>query len=799
VTLCGLAASGWSAVLWSNTRLGPFVFLLAMAVVTSRMKVRLPLVEGTVSVNFLFILLGAIELNAPQTVLIAAAATLSQCLWKPRHRVTLIQLVFNVSSSAYSGFGCHLVFANLAASSVPSLSYLPVLPVVGAVATYFFLNTLSVSGIIFLTQDAQTQKKTLVETWHGSFLYTAPQYLIGALLVLILDRLYSAFGGVIFLLVLPVLFLIYYSYRLYLGQLEQEKKHVTEMSELQMRTIRGLALAIEAKDSTTHYHVRRVRRFALTLAAAIPVSALERQAVEAAALLHDIGKLAIPEHILSKPGKLTDEEFAKMKTHTVVGAEILESIGFPYPVVPIVRHHHEKWDGSGYPDGLKGREIPIGARILSVVDCFDALTSDRQYRRAMGAQEAVALIRSEAGRSYDPAIVTLFEKHYQALNSESHESLCADPALGGGSVASAAPHLNSLPTAEVAAAAGFMSSIAAAREEFQHLLDVTTELGNSLRTEEVFSLLSHRLKTMAPYDCMVIFTLRESVLVPLFSVGVDSEFMGGHEIPVGDGLSGWVVKNRRPVTNGDPRIEPGYRNRTLAEQALKSAISVPLESPSGVIGALTLYSRTPDFYNADHLRVLLSLSAKASLTIENALRFDEARKNATTDELTGLPNTRSLHLELERELSFCRRGNHILSVLVLDLNGFKQVNDRFGHLAGNRLLARVAVGLTACCREHDYCARVGGDEFVMMLRDAGPLDLDRRLEQLCDAVVQAGIDVLGERVVSLSVGSAFYPSDAETAEALVSQADSRMYEMKRAGKLGRSGVTAEAAEVSFAR
>ena len=797
MTLCGLVLSAWSAVLWSNTHLGQFAFLLGMAVVTSRMKVRLPGVEGTVSVNFLFILLGAIELNAPQTVLIAAAATLSQCLWKPKHRVTSTQLVFNVSSAASSGFGCHLAFASLAASSVLALPHLPVLPVVGAVSVYFFLNTLSVSGIIFLTQEGLTQKKTLIETWHGSFLYTAPQYLIGALLVLILDRLYSAFGWPIFLLVMPVLFLIYYSYRLYLGQLEQEKKHVTEMSELQMRTIRGLALAIEAKDSTAHYHVRRVRRFVLTLAAEVSVSALERQAIEAASLLHDIGKLAIPEHILSKPGKLTVEEFAKMKTHTVVGAEILESIGFPYPVVPIVRHHHEKWDGSGYPDGLKGEQIPIGARILSVVDCFDALTSDRQYRRAIEPRDAVAFIRSEAGKSYDPGMVALLEKHFETFNSEEPEFLCVDSAFGV--ALNGSTDLKATPIAEVTGPTGFMSSIAAAREEFQHLLDVTTELGNSLRTEEVFSLLSHRLKTMAPYDCMVIFNLRDSRLVPLFSVGIDSEFMGAQEVPIGEGLSGWVAKNSRPVTNGGPYMEIGYRSRSLSEQALKSAIAVPLESPSGVIGVLTLYSSTPDFYTADHLRVLLSLSAKASLTIENALRFDEVRKNATTDELTGLPNARSLHLELERELSFCRRANHILCVLVLDLNGFKQVNDRFGHLQGNRLLARVAIGLTGCCREHDYCARIGGDEFVMMMRDAGPLDLDRRIDQLCEAVVQAGIDVLGERVVSLSVGSAFYPADGETAETLVSQADLRMYEMKRAGKLGRTGVILAAPEISLVR
>src|SRR5262250_684415 len=210
---------------------------------------------------------------------------------------------------------------------------------------------------------------------------------------------------------------IYRSYRLYLGRLEDEKRHVEEMAGLHLRTIEALALAIEAKDHTTHDHLQRVRVYAIEVAKELGISPAEMEALHAAALLHDIGKLAIPEHIISKPGRLTPEEFEKMKIHPLVGAEILERVRFPYPVVPIVRAHHEKWDGSGYPYGLKGTEIPIGARILSAVDFLDAMASDRQYRRALPMQEVMARLQQESGKSFDPRVVGVLQRRYVAMEA----------------------------------------------------------------------------------------------------------------------------------------------------------------------------------------------------------------------------------------------------------------------------------------------------------------------------------------------------------------------------------------------
>src|SRR6267378_2642920 len=279
-----------------------------------------------------------------------------------------------------------------------------------AASTYFIANAGSIAAVISLT-ERRALRKILVDCYFWSF----PYYLVGAGVAGAIAWFNHTFNWETSLLLVPVVYLIYRSYRLYLGKLEDEKRHVEEMANLHLRTIEALALAIEAKDQTTHDHLQRVRVYAIEVAKELGMEGSELEALHAAALLHDIGKLAVPEHIISKPGRLTPEEFEKMKIHTLVGAEILERVRFPYPVVPIVRAHHEKWDGSGYPMGLKGAEIPIGARILSAVDYLDALASDRQYRRALPLKEVMQKLAAESGKSFDPKVVDVLQKRYQHL------------------------------------------------------------------------------------------------------------------------------------------------------------------------------------------------------------------------------------------------------------------------------------------------------------------------------------------------------------------------------------------------
>jgi diguanylate cyclase (GGDEF)-like protein len=324
----------------------------------------------------------------------------------------------------------------------------------------------------------------------------------------------------------------------------------------------------------------------------------------------------------------------------------------------------------------------------------------------------------------------------------------------------------------------FLSSIAAARQEAQNLFELMHDLGNSLSLDETLSVLALRLKRMCPYDCVAIYIRRGDKLVPEYVSGENFQLFSSLEIPAGEGLSGWVAVNGEPIVNGNPSVEPGYLNDAGKFSTLNSALSVPLEGLDGVVGVLTLYHAGKDAFTQDHLRILMALTHKVAISIENALRYRRVETCAITDALTGLPNARSLFLHLDSELARCKREKSPLTVLVCDLDGFKRVNDRFGHLEGNKLLRSVAEGLRENCREYDYVARMGGDEFVVVLPGHPRAAVEAKMRFLSEAAVLAGRLHFGEDLLSMSVGEAMFPSDGCDAEQLLAEADRRMYQAK---------------------
>jgi len=772
IVITGTASLILAGVHQSSKNIAEFICYLGIAILASRLKVNLPGITGTLSVNFLFILIGVIELSFTETMILGAVSMLAQCFYPERPNA--LQVTFNVCAGALStalAYGVyHHPLANLLAGSRAIL--------LGVAATvYFICNAGSIAAVISLT-ERRPLTRILVDCYFWSF----PYYLVGAGIAGSIAWLNETFNWETSLLLVPAVYLIYRSYRLYLGKLEDEKRHVEEMANLHLRTIEALALAIEAKDHTTHDHLQRVRIYAIEVAKELGISGPELEALHAAALLHDIGKLAVPEHIISKPGRLTPEEFEKMKIHTLVGAEILERVRFPYPVVPIVRAHHEKWDGSGYPLGLKGAEIPIGARILTAVDYLDALASDRQYRRALPLRDVMQKLASESGKSFDPKVVEILQKRYEHLERLAVAKSAEDPngplstaiKIERG-LAPAAGFENAVAQDYAGKEATFLSSIAAARQEAQALFELSQDLGASLSLGETLSVFSVKLKPMVPYDAITIYIKREEELVPEYVNGDNYRLFSSLRIPLGQGLSGWVAQNRKPIVNGNPSVEPGYLNDASKFSTLRSALAVPLEGVSGVIGVLALYRGERDAFTSDHLRILLAVSGKMALAIENALKFQQAENSATTDYLTGLPNARSLFMQLDRDLARCKRENASLTVMVSDMDGFKQVNDRFGHLEGNRVLRLFAQALKDSCREYDYVARMGGDEFVVIAPGLAAEGAAKKAEQMRALAKQAGAEVCGEEILSLSVGRAIYPEDGKDAEQLLAEADRRMY------------------------
>jgi putative nucleotidyltransferase with HDIG domain len=630
--IAGMALAG-SVVLafafshWQTNDLVKFVCYLIAALLASSLKVSLPGIEGTLSVNFLFTLLGILELSLPETLTLGLASTLAQFYWKPARRVKPVQLIFNLSQVTLSSaiaYGAYK-FVVLHVLHAPG----PLALLVAAV-THFGCNTLAMSTIIGLTEE-----KSIRKVWGGSHLWLFPYYMVGAAMAGLVHFLNAHIGWQSSLLVLPPIYLMYRSYRLYLGKLETEKLHAEKVSSLHLRTIEALALAIEAKDETTGEHLQRVRVYAMELAKELGLSEDETEALRAASVLHDIGKLAVPEHIISKPGKLTPEEFEKMKIHPIVGAEILEQVDFPYPVVPIVRAHHEKWDGSGYPYGLSGDAIPIGARILAAVDCLDALASDRQYRKALPLDEAMAKVVADSGKSFDPKVVAILRRRYIELEKLATEQpLQAPPKLstdikverGSAPAAGFAESAGAVISEKPADAATTASS---ARRESREIIELSRTLGRALRAEDIFCLMSIRLKRLVPYDSMAVYCPSDDVLVPAFVSGENFRLFSSLRIPLGEGLSGWVAQNHKAILNGNPTVEPGYLNDPTMYSTLRAALAVPIEGETGVVAVLALYRAGQDTFMDGDLHTIETIAAELGPVIEKAQNGKAAHAVAT--------------------------------------------------------------------------------------------------------------------------------------------------------------------------
>jgi len=790
--------AGWQVRKENALRLGCFA---VAAVIASGMKIRLPGIFGTLSMNYIVIIVALEELSIGAAVSVGIVSTLAQCYIHAESRPTWFQVLFNAAGIPTSVVAAHIA---LKSPQLLLLDHTGYIALFAASMVYFIVNTVTVAGII-----SCASRKSIIETWRTSYLWTSPQYLVGGGIAGATHFLSNYWGWSALLMAAPPLYLVYRSYTLYLGRIEEQQKHILEMSQLHLRTIETLALAIDAKDDTTAAHLRRVQVYASEIGRELNLSPAEMSALEAAALLHDVGKLAVPEYIISKPGKLTEEEFEKMKVHPVVGAEILERVHFPYPVVPIVRSHHEKWDGTGYPDGLAGEQIPIGARILSAVDCLDALASQRQYRQALPLEEAMQIVAEQSGKSYDPRVVAVLQNKYRDLELKAKAEtadtfkLSSNVKVERGKAPATGFAERDVKSPAPAPSTDFSLAISNARREFQLLIEVTNDLGNSLSLDETLALLAVRVGKIVEHDAIGIYLLQAGKLMPRYVKGESFRLFSALQIPVGQGLSGWVAENTLPILNGNPAVESGYMNDPRLVTPLRSAISVPLRSKDRTVGVLTLYSLRAAAFTADHRRILLAIAPKAAHAIDNSLRFEIATNAADTDELTGLVNARYLFAYLQQEVARNSRSGGSFAIVLLDLDGFKSANDQFGHLAGNRILQAVATGLRQNCRVGDVVARLGGDEFVVVMPDADR-GVDTTLTRMQATIQALTLEASYAADITFSAGVAYYPDDGVDAEALLEKADERMYDSKRRrktfeaphGHLSSSSRAEIAAEVS---
>jgi putative nucleotidyltransferase with HDIG domain len=577
-------ALGGTVILYSLLQLYVFpphptwLLLAALTLVSGLFTIAVPSVSATISVSETFIFTSAVLFGTPvATLTVAFEALLMSSL---RHRHDVRKVLFNMTEPALSiwiASNVFFIFVSGPLRTKPQDIGTLLGPMLLLTATYFLLNSWLTATAVGLVS-----KTPIGRIWRENFSWLSLNYLVGASVALIIVQSAPTVGFTTLGIILPLLALSYFTNKSAMGRLDDANTHIAQVERLYLSTVESLAMAIDAKDQVTHGHIRRVQTLATGLAKELGLKDITAlRAIESAALLHDMGKLAVPEYILNKPGKLTATEFEKMKLHASIGADILSSIDFPYPVVPIVRHHHENWDGSGYPDGLAGANIPIGARILSVVDCFDALTSDRPYRRRLSDSDALRVLVQRRGTMYDPLVVDSFVSSYDRIRPGDHHTGARLHAYNAISTSAHEQETDSL----------FSNSAPAALR-----MDIVAD--PVYEPELALTMFERYLSRLFPDAACAVYALdaRCEELCVIASTGQHKEHLSELTVSIGNGVSGWVAANRQAALNSDPVLDFGHDRVRI----FKYCVSSPILNREGqLLGVMTAYSCFGQFSNDD--------------------------------------------------------------------------------------------------------------------------------------------------------------------------------------------------------
>ena len=760
VCLCGTATIAAAAAELYYRPVGwRWMLLAVLTLISGTATVKLPSVPATISISETFVFTAVLLFGPAAGALTVALDALVISIWLAWRGHPLYRLAFNVAALPASLWvGANIYYW---IGDVPPL-YLSreaiditrlIGPLVCFTVSYFLLNSWLIALAISLEKGTSP-----IKVWKDNFAWLSLNYFGGASVAALLitytrsiDYAYLAFA-------LPLLAIIYFTFSMSLGRVEDAHKHLKELNKLYLSTIETLAMAIDAKDQITHGHIRRVQTFAVRLAEELGVTdSAQISAIEAASLLHDMGKLAVPEYILNKPGPLTPAEFEKMKLHASVGADILSSIEFPYPVVPIVRHHHENWDGTGYPDRLKGSEIPIGARILSVVDCFDALTSDRPYRPRLPDREAMRILLDRSGTMYDPLIVDTFLRL--------HDRLTVSPISGALPTTGALSAIAAGSSAHFSTSDAGLEDIAASTEESLILYELTRELSARRDFYEITSLLSRHLRRLMPATTTVVYlySSESDELVVAGAEGEHSPHLSGLRIPRGQRLSGWVAANKQTIVNSDPALDLGEAVRSFAPR-LRSCLSAALISDELLVGVLTLYSTKEFAFLDDHGRIISSVAPQIAKSLQAAVERGHSSARSTTPDVTLISG-------VERAFASMARSSGPISVLFVEVEGVP--GRGLGHVPFVKECLRQAL------RVSDSVFDYGEGQLVVLLPQAEASEASafaRRIQKLVNAF---NVEETGDSRPLVIVGTATSPDDGLELSSIIQRAQARAVPQRR--------------------
>lgn len=740
----------------------------------------------TITISEAFIYLTYLLCGTDDAILVSAVLIFSEAIQYARGKKLVI--AWNIAATCCSVFLSAFLVKTIF-GSLPSLQFNRKTFFLYLLALLCLALAQGVIHIIFvLTSLALRPGKMLWLMWIQQYSWSLVTQLAGILIAAIVNALVYYYGFWAIFSILPLLAAAHAIAYPYVKNIDEARRHAEEINALHERTLEAFAKAIDAKKQSASGRVERVRTYAEGLARLLNLSEPEIKALQAGALLHDVGNVAVPDHILNKPGKLSVAEREKMQLHTVVGAQLLEQIQLPYPLAPIVRHHHERWDGTGYPDRLAGEAIPLTARILTVADSFVAMCEDRQYRKSMTREQALELLHEECGKTFDPYLVNLFADNLQSFD-ERFAALKQDQQDAHAAAAAAQHEAKSASesTEEKTAQPAFLQTIQASRQNSQGnyaLFEIAEKLTGVLDKQQALTIFSGLLDSVIPFHpehdtCVLYWFDDDHRLAQVeFAVGTQAEKFLGLHIKPGEGVTGWTLANQSPFANTDPALDMFALELSRKEGAglvgYQTVAVFPIVKDTEMFGALTIYSRTLKSFDPDQISRLTRATELLSDVLQGAQKYRAAQQQALTDALTGLPNARYLRTNFAQAKALSVK--HPLALLIADLSGFRQITERAENKRTDQAIQDIAALVQAQLRKTDTLVHFLGDQFVILLHEVSPDTASQISARIQSAVIEGRSFLLAveDAVSGISLGHARCGEDGESLDQLLDAAQIRL-------------------------
>ena len=761
ILLTGFAAP---IIIWAAKQLltvpynSGWIVLTFLALLTVPFFQLLPSAKATISIGDTYIMAIAMLFGVAPCIAATFCHTLLISVFAQRPKVYAYRVVFNISSTIVGAllYGSVFQLMSQGNTNLPEV----ILPAAVLTTTYFLVNSTLTSIAI-----SWSIKESFPKYWAKNCIPLALDFSVSAVAATIIVAL-KHFSDYVPLAAAPFVGIVWGWNRLNKARAMEAEAHLKEQEQLYLRTVESLALAVDAKDQTTYGHIRRVRIYAMGLAEYCGIKdESELRAIETGSLLHDIGKIAIDDYILNKPGRLTDQEFEKIKMHASAGDEILQQVRFPFPVAKYVRCHHERWDGRGYPDGLKGEEIPLGARILAIADAFDAIRFSRPYKLSLAKDETIDILRTQAGTVYDPELIEIFLEHIDELEDKAISESENVPELSFRKHSEAINRTiskhsyNPIIHRDIAA-------------ELVQMSEFCNAVSGHLDLKEILQIFTRRIERILTYTtCAFFLDNGDDRLCAVYASGKNSELLQGKFMEMGKGISGWVAAYKRPMINTGPALE--FKNIQGDFSSFTDVLAVPIVHDDKSVGTISLYTQKPMPYTQYDLNILQTLAGFLAPMISESKKFG-AQDSEVIDPTTQIHRIPYLTAIGPQLISFAAKNRSPVSLIYLEIKNLAQINRIFGEVLTNSILQKIAECIKPELRETDILVRYGQQGFVAFLpgvRDQHASRCVQRLKQQIRSEVP--VAAMGFPI-DCRAGISSFPKNGATVFALLQSAQENM-------------------------